>query len=94
METTFRSALLAKHHEKCLQLIEVINKSEQRINYYRKHLNIFETQPPHKWWDFYPCGIPNREKLAHEYEISCRAYERLKSSYVNSVTKITYFAQK
>lgn len=94
MELTFRSALLAKHHEKCLQLIEVINKSEERIKYYRKHLDIFEKQPPHKWWDFYPLGIPDREKMAHEYQISCMAYQRLKSSYVNSMNKISYFGQK
>lgn len=94
MEMTFRSTLLSSLHQKCLNLIDIIGQSENRVNYYKKQLDIFETQPPSKWWDFYPCGLPDREKLAHEYEISCMAYERLINSYVKSMQKIAYFGQK
>jgi len=83
-----KTKLLTKLHEKCIGILELIDRAENRRNECTRRIVRLQMTTASNELDLWFLGMPNREDLAEDLAKSQAVLNRLETYYINTLSKI------
>jgi len=87
-----KTTLLIQQHERCIRLLELINRAEYRRNECTRLIVRKQMTTPRNELDLWPMGAPSEWALHEGLAKSQAVLSRLENYYLNCISKIEKYA--
>jgi len=83
-----KTKLLTKLHEKCIGILELIDRAENNRNQYTQKVLRRQMTTPRNELDLWPIGAPRMHELQERLLKSQAVLNRLETYYINTLSKM------